>query len=72
MDTAIMHHKMWSGDLTWAPEVRLRVAKFGATPEDRARLRIVLADADAKDNKPKPASGSSAKDRYGSGRSASS
>lgn len=52
LDTALMHHAMWSkGQWTLAAEVRLRVAKFGATPEDRARLRIVFADADAKDEK---------------------
>lgn len=40
-DTALMHDAMWSkGQWTLAAEVRLRVAKFGATPEDRARLRI--------------------------------
>lgn len=52
LDTALMHHAMWSkGQWTLAAEVRLRVAKFGATPEDRARLRIVFADADEKDEK---------------------
>lgn len=50
LDTALMHHAMWSkGQWTLAAEVRLRVAKFGATPEDRARLRMQFADADAKD-----------------------
>lgn len=41
LDTALMHHAMWTHK-KWelASEVRLRVAKFGATPEDRARLRI--------------------------------
>ncbi|MCW2898501.1 MAG: VWBp32 [Streptosporangiaceae bacterium] len=52
LDTALMHHAMWSkGQWTLAAEVRLRVAKFGATPEDRARLRMVFADADEKDEK---------------------
>lgn len=52
LDTALMHHAMWSkGQWTLAAEVRLRVAKFGATPEDRARLRITFADADEKDEK---------------------
>lgn len=52
VDTALMHHAMWSkGQWTLAAEVRLRVAKFGATPEDRARLRMVFADADEKDDK---------------------
>jgi hypothetical protein len=50
LDTALMHHLMWAkGQWTLAAEVRLRVAKFGVTPEDRARLRIVFADADSKD-----------------------
>lgn len=52
LDTALMHHAMWSkSQWTLAAEVRLRVAKFGATPEDRARLRMVFADADEKDDK---------------------
>lgn len=52
LDTALMHHAMWSkGQWTLAAEVRLRVAKFGATPEDRAKLRMVFADADEKDEK---------------------
>jgi len=43
LDTALMHHAMWSrGQWTLAAEVRLRVAKFGATPEDRARLRMQI------------------------------
>jgi hypothetical protein len=32
--------------LSVAGELRLRVAKFGATPEDRARLRVQFAVAD--------------------------
>jgi len=47
LDTALMHHKMWSqGRWDFAAELRLRVAKFGATPEDRLRLRseIVVPD----------------------------
>ena len=52
LDTALMHHAMWSKkQWTLAAEVRLRVAKFGATPEDRARLRMAFADADEKDAK---------------------
>ncbi|HEY9369747.1 hypothetical protein [Streptomyces sp.] len=54
LDTALMHTTMWSkGQWTLAAEVRLRVAKYGATPEDRARLRMQFADADEKDaNRP--------------------
>lgn len=47
LDTAILHAKLWGdGDTTVLPELRVRVAKFGATPEDRARLRIQFATAD--------------------------
>lgn len=62
-DTAMLHTCFWTGDMKVAAELRLRVAKFGATPEDRARLRIVFADADEKDGgQPKPKPGPS----YGS------
>lgn len=46
LDTALIHAKFWSGSTSVAGELRLRVAKFGATPEDRARLRITFAQAD--------------------------
>lgn len=46
LDTAILHSEFWKGDFRSAPELRLRTAKFGATPEDRARLRIQFAEAD--------------------------
>jgi hypothetical protein len=46
LDTAFLHAQYWRGDLKLAGELRLRVAKFGATPEDRARLRITFAQAD--------------------------
>lgn len=50
LDTALLHTKMWAtSQWTLAAEVRLRVAKFGATPEDRMRLRIQWADADERD-----------------------
>ena len=51
LDTAVIHTKFWNGNINAAPELRLRVAKFGVTPEDRARLRMVFADADEKDEK---------------------
>ncbi|KLO25892.1 hypothetical protein ABW16_21505 [Mycolicibacter heraklionensis] len=57
LDTARLHAEYWSGDLKVAGELRLRVAKFGATPEDRARLRIQFAAADEaekKSAKPQP------------------
>lgn len=41
VDTALMHHTMWTkGRWEFASELRLRVAKYGATPEDRMRLKI--------------------------------
>lgn len=46
LDTAYLHARYWKGDVRVAAELRLRVAKFGATPEDRARLRIQFAVAD--------------------------
>jgi hypothetical protein len=52
LDTAVMHSAYWSkGQWTLAAEIRLRVAKVGATPEDRSRLRMIFADADEKDAK---------------------
>jgi hypothetical protein len=48
----VMHSAYWSkGQWTLAAEIRLRVAKVGATPEDRSRLRMIFADADEKDAK---------------------
>ena len=44
VDTALMHHTMWTkGRWEFASELRLRVAKYGATPEDRMRLKIKVA-----------------------------
>lgn len=51
LDTALLHARFWGGDMKVANELRLRVAKFGATPEDRARLRIQFAQADEADEK---------------------
>jgi hypothetical protein len=61
IDTALMHHTMWSrGRWEFAGELRLRAAKFGATPEDRQRLRMQVApSAGASAEQQKPAS------RYG-------
>jgi hypothetical protein len=44
LDTAVLHADFWLGDRKVAPELRLRVAKFGATPEDRARLKVEVGD----------------------------
>lgn len=54
---AVLHHEfMRKRSFTLGSELRLRMAKWGATPEDRARLRISIADADEKDAKrPTPA-----------------
>lgn len=53
MDTAAIHGRFWSGDFKLAGELRLRVAKHGATAEDRARLRIQFAAAEEADDKRK-------------------
>lgn len=43
LDTARMHHEYWTrGRWEFGAELRLRVSKFGATPEDRARLRLEI------------------------------
>jgi hypothetical protein len=65
LDTALIHAEVWSGNTGLAGELRLRVAKFGATPEDRARLRLTFAEADERDAA-RPAAGASARERYGS------
>lgn len=65
LDTALLHAKVWgAGELKLLAELRLRVAKVGATQEDRARLRITYAAADEADQKRgRPVS--SARDRRG-------
>lgn len=55
LDTAVLHAEYWGGDLKVAGELRLRVAKFGATPEDRARLKLeVSKPAEPSTVKPSP------------------
>ena len=44
-ETAVLHAEFWLGNRALAAELRLRVAKFGATPEDRARLRMSVGSA---------------------------
>lgn len=44
LDTALLHAELWSGNVGVAAELRLRVAKFGATPEDRQRLRLEIVE----------------------------
>lgn len=46
LDTAVLHAEFWLGNRALAGELRLRAAKFGATPEDRARLKIAVGDPD--------------------------
>lgn len=69
VDTALIHAQVWKGDTDKLGELRLRVAKFGATMEDRARLRIQFAQADDADGgKGAPGASSeptSARERYG-------
>lgn len=46
LDTAVLHAEFWMGDRKLAAELRLRVAKFGGTVEDRARLKVEIGDPD--------------------------
>lgn len=64
LDTAVLHGEFWLGRVGMAAELRQRVAKFGATPEDRARLRITFAAADDADAK-RPVMESGARERRG-------
>lgn len=53
LDTALMHHTMWTkGRWEFAGEIRLRVGKFGATPEDRMRLKLSIDTPDASSEQP--------------------
>lgn len=45
LDTALIHAGFWKGNLSLAAELRLREAKYGFTPEDRAKLRIFSSAA---------------------------
>lgn len=61
LDTARIHAAFWAGAMSQAAELRLREAKYGFTPEDRARLRLSFAQAssaevDAKEKATKPSS----------------
>jgi hypothetical protein len=51
LDTAMVHSRFWYGDIKQAAELRIRAQMFGVTPEARARLRIVFADAEEKETK---------------------
>ena len=65
LETALIHRAFMLGDLKQAAELRLRVAKFGATPEDRMRLRlqVVAPDAAKAPAVSKPAGSAGRKDR---------
>ena len=47
LDTAVLHADFWLGNRSVAAELRLRAAKFGATPEDRARLKLQVGNPPA-------------------------
>lgn len=65
IDTALMHHTMWAkGRWEFASEVRLRLAKYGATPEDRMRLKVkVAAPGDGKPAEPTTPEGATSRRR---------
>lgn len=45
LDTAVAHHVSWcTGKFDMLGELRIRVAKYGATPEDRLRLKVEIED----------------------------
>lgn len=60
LDTAYLHHRAYTDRSSIAQvtaamaEIRQRVAKFGVTPEDRAKLRIKFADAVKKEENATP------------------
>ncbi|KDQ65772.1 hypothetical protein [Streptomyces sp. NTK 937] len=63
LDTALLHNAYWQkGHWTLAAEVRLRVAKFGATPEDRARLKLKVDDPTSAPQRPAQSPGSNVSD----------
>lgn len=70
IDTALLHALVWSakGDTKHLTELRLRLVKFGATAEDRLRLRMTPAGGEIipVGSKPKPPSDESdSRDYYG-------
>lgn len=70
---ARLHADYWrTGESKLAAELRSRTAKFGATPEDRARLRVQYVQADDAERKSKRAEAretgdevSRAREKYG-------
>lgn len=68
LDCAVIHGRLWNGEYKAASELRLRMARHGATREDRARLRIVFATADQaemKTNTGPKVTGESSRERRG-------
>lgn len=64
-ETALLQNEFWNGDMKVASELRLRAAKFGATPEDRARLRIqVVSAVEAEEKAEARAHAPSSRSRY--------
>lgn len=63
LDTALLHARLWMGQVSVAAELRLRLERFGATPADRARLRITFAQADEADER-RGTRQPSSRDRY--------
>ncbi len=55
LDCVLIHGRLWAGDDKAASELRLRMAKHGATKEDRAKLRITFSTADITDERAKEA-----------------
>lgn len=65
LDTAVLHGEFWlTGKATYASELRLRLAKIGATAEDRARLRIAFANADEAEGRTPKTPASDAKTQF--------
>ena len=54
IDTAVLHAEFWLGNRALAAELRLRVAKFGVTPEDRARLKLSVGTPSGPGKTPAP------------------
>lgn len=70
LDTARIHaeHHLGLNDRA-APELRQRLAKFGTTPEDRAKLRIITVNADSAEERAEAARNYNAKIKFiGDGR----
>jgi hypothetical protein len=59
LETAVLHALFWDGDRSVASELRLRVAKFGATPEDRLRLKLEIYQDQDQGDAAEPAAESS-------------